>query len=113
MKKLQPVLIFILVIACVFMYIRKPSGHQQEIERLERDIKKREKLIDSAYHVIQLGNQREIALKLRYSLLQASNRKNEQEANKYLKMYYNERNKKTPILSDVAYDSVLNSLFPR
>ena len=95
------------------MYIRKPSGHQQEIERLERDIKKREKLIDSAYQVIQLANQREIALKLRYSLLQASNQKNEQEANKYLKMYYNERNKKTPILSDAAYDSVLNSLFPR
>ena len=113
MKKLQPVLIFILVLACVFMYIRKPSGHQQEIERLERDIKKRQKAIDSAYQVIQLGNQREIALKLRYSLLQASNQKNEQEANKYLKMYYNERNKKTPILSDIAYDSVLNSLFPR
>lgn len=113
MKKLQPVLIFILVLSCVFMYIRKPSGHDREIQRLERDIKKRQKAIDSAYQVIQLGNQREIALKLRYSLLQASNRKNEQEANKYLKMYYNERNKKTPILSDVDYDSVLNSLFTR
>ena len=113
MKKLQPVLIFILVIACVFMYIRKPSGHDREIQRLERDIKKRQKAIDSAYQVIQLGNQREIALKLRYSLLQASNRKNEQEAEKNLKLYLNEKKRKTGILTDAAYDSVLNSLFPK
>lgn len=113
MKKLQPVLIFILVLACVFMYIRKPSGHQQEIERLEKDIKKREKAIDSAYQVIRLGNQREIALKLRNSLQDQRIRETTQEAKKYLKMYHNERIKKTPILSDDGYDSVLNSLFPR
>ena len=95
------------------MYIRKPSGHQQEIERLERDIKKRQKAIDSAYQVIQLGNQREIALKLRYSLLQASNQKNEQEAEKNLKLYYDEKKRKTGIITDASYDSVLNSLYPQ
>lgn len=94
------------------MYIRRPSGHDQQIQRLERDIKKREKLLDSAYQVIQLGNQREIALKVRYSLLQASNQKNEQEAEKNLKLYYDEKKRKTGLLTDAAYDSVLNSLYP-
>lgn len=95
------------------MYLRKPSGHDREIKRLEMDIARRQRAVDSAYHVIRLSQEREIALKLRYGLLQASNQKNEQEAEKNLKLYYNERKKKTPILSDASYDSILNNLFPR
>ena len=113
MRKLQPVLIFVLFFACVFMFIRKPSGHDREMQRLERDIAKRQKALDSAYHVIRLSQEREIALKLRYGLLQASNQKNEQEAEKNLKLYYDEKKRKTGLLSDVAYDSILNSLYPR
>jgi hypothetical protein len=113
MTKLQPVLIFILIVACLVMYLRTPSGHKQEIERLNTEIKKRQNTIDSANHVISLSQEREIALRLQYTLLQASSQKAIQEAERYLKLYQNERKRKTPILSDASYDSILSVLYPR
>lgn len=113
MKKLQPVLIFILVLACVFMYIRKPSGHDREIQRLKRDIKKRQKAIDSAYQVIQLGNQREIALKLRYNALEQSRKEAEQNTNKWRKRYEIEKNSRPVPYNDAELDSLLTAWYGR
>jgi len=113
MKKAQPVIIFILFVACLVMYLRTPSGHKQEIERLNREIKKRENSIDSAKHVIRLSQEREIALKLRYSSLQASSQKATQEAERYLKLYQNEKKRKTGILPDSSYTAIIDGLYPR
>ena len=113
MKKLQPVLIFILVLACVFMYIRKPSGHDQEIERLERDIKKREKLIDSAYQVIQLGNQREIDLRRDIEASEHSRKEAEQNTNKWRKRYEIEKNSRPMPYNDAELDSILKAWYGR
>lgn len=95
------------------MYIRKPSGHDREIQMLERDIKKREKLIDSAYQVIQLGNQREIALKLRYNALEQSRREAEQNTNKWRKRYENEKNSRPVPYNDAELDSILTAWYGR
>lgn len=113
MIKLQPVLIFILFTACVFMYVRKPSGHNREIEMLEMDIKKRQKAIDSANQVIKLSIQREIALRLRSGLQDERIREVTQEANKNLKLYLNEKKRKTGILTDSLYTATIDSLYSR
>jgi hypothetical protein len=113
MKKAQPVIIFILFVAFVVMYLRTPSGHKQEIERLNREINKREKALDSANIVIRDSRYREIALKLRYSSLQASSQKATQEAERYLKLYKNEKKRKTGILSDSSYTAIIDSLYTR
>jgi uncharacterized ion transporter superfamily protein YfcC len=113
MKKAQPVIIFILFVAFVVMYLHTPSGHKQEIDRLNREIKKREKALDSANIVIRDSRYREMALKARYSLQEQRTTKAIQEAEKNLKLYQNEKKRKTPILNDASYDSILSVLYPR
>lgn len=113
MIKFQPVLIFLLFFACVFMYIRKPSGHDREVQRLERDIARRQRAIDSAYHVIRLSQQREIALKLRYNALEHSRQQAEQNTDKWRKRYEIEKNSRPVPYNDAELDSILSAWYGR
>lgn len=112
-NRLTSILLAIALIGSIFLYFSKPSGHDQEIQRLERENKKISNRLDSAYQVIRLSNQREIALKLRSGLQDERIKELTQEANKNLKLYLNEKKRKTGILTDSLYTATIDSLYAR
>jgi len=95
------------------MYIRKPSGHDQQIERLERDIKKRQKAIDSAYQVIESSSKREQVLRRDIEALEHSRKEAEQNTNKWRKRYENEKNSRPVPYTDAELDSILTAWYGR
>lgn len=95
------------------MYIRKPSGHDREIQRLEREKARLYRGLDSAYQVIPLGNQREIALRLRYEASEHSRKEAEQNTNKWRKRYEIEKNSRPVPYNDAELDSILTAWYGR
>lgn len=112
-NRLTSILLAIALIGSIFLYFSKPSGHDQDIQRLERENQKIRHRLDSANQVIKLSLQREIALRLRNSLQDERIREVTQEANKNLKLYLNEKKRKTGILTDSLYTSIIDSLYAR
>lgn len=112
--KLKYLLLFLLAaVAVYFLLGRLPSGHSREIRQLQDSIR---------FHVKQAGEFRRKADSLdqeidliisHYVRLQASYLVATQEGIKWEKRYHDEKKRKTGILTDAAYDSVLNRLYPR
>ena len=113
MNKLQPVLIFILIVACLVMYLRTPSGYKQEIERLNTEIKKRKNTIDSANIVIRDSRYREIAIRLQYEASERGRLEEGKDTDKWRKRYEHEKNKPVMRYNDVQLDSILTAWYGR
>jgi len=113
MKKAQPVIIFILFVACLVMYLRTPSGHKQEIDRLERQVKKINMKLDSCKEVIRDSQEREIALKLRYEVSERGRLEASKDTDKWRKRYEYEKNRPVVRYNDVQLDSILTAWYGR
>lgn len=112
-NRLTSILLAIALIGSIFLYFNTPSGHDQEIQRLQKENKHIRKGLDSANQVINLSLQREIALRLRSGLQDERIKEVTQEANKNLKLYLNEKKRKTGILTDSLYTATIDSLYSR
>jgi len=113
MKKLQPIIIFVLFVAFVVMYLRTPSGHKQEIERLERQVKRINTSLDSCKIVIRESRYREIALRLRYEASERARLEAGKDTDKWRKRYEYEKNKPIVRYNDVQLDSILTAWYGR
>lgn len=110
-NRLTSILLAIALIGSLFLYFNKPSGHDREILRLEKENQNIRHRLDSANRVINLSLQREIALRLRYDLVNKELIKRTSEVNDWTIKYHSQRKQKTGILSDKKYDSTLNALY--
>jgi len=111
MKHLPYIAIVILLIALVVMWVETPAGYlQREYER--------EKLYKDSIEGILTYYERELvrkdsaAFKLFVRTQEAANRW-EGESNHWKEKYKDEKKRKTGIVTDRAYDSLLNDLLPR
>jgi len=113
MKKAQPVIIFILFVAFVVMYLRTPSGHKQEIERLEHQVKRINTSLDSCKEIIRDSQEREIALRLRYEASERGRLEAGKDTDKWRKRYEYEKNKPVVRYNDAQLDSILTAWYGR
>lgn len=112
-NRLTSILLAIALIGSLFLYFNKPSGHDQEIQRLEKENQKIRHRLDSANQLINLSLQREIALRLRYEALEHSRQEAEHNTDKWRKRYENEKNSRPVPYTDAELDSLLTAWYGR
>lgn len=111
MKILPYILLLILAAGLLYMWLDKDSGRVQERQKLETVYKDSIQLIRDSFNTIITKKDYEFYLTFKRTQ-EAANRM-EGEANHWKEKYNNEKKRKTGIVTDRAYDSLLTVLYPR
>lgn len=107
-----PIALSLIILILGFLYWDSKTTANVEKRVLESQARHWREQLDSANFIIKRSAQREIALKLRYEVLQTTTTKAVLEAEINFKLYQREKKRKTGILSDSAYTATIDSLYP-
>jgi len=110
MQKAQPIIIFVLFVACLIMFLRTPSGHKQEIERMAKEIKTHKYKSDSiSNHAKALKDSLRIALhtiRIQDEVIKQDSIKDAKQTQRHETIVFK------PLANDRERDSVLANLYP-
>lgn len=99
-------LIAIIMIAVSLGEYFEKEKYKHDIIRLEEELRKKQKQIDSLEQEYQY-------IIIHYTTLNANYQRALKKYNDLENKYRAAKSNKTPVLSDPAYDSILNRLYPR
>ena len=94
-----------------FIYFHKPSGARQELERLDKAYRDSITALTATYNRLLVERDRQ-AFEAFKTAQEKANRW-EGESNIWKDRYKDEKKRKTGILTDVKYDSLLRVLYPQ
>jgi|SRR5690348_3750436 len=113
MKKIYPLIILLLLIAFTVLYIEKPSGYQQQTERLENVIREGKKEADSLRSSLLNAIDTIEVQRLIIANAHEATERAHQETQKWIKRYNFEKSIRLGIKTESEYDSILSVLYPK